>query len=121
MARTVVAAASGKAAFQDFHFSMATEQGIAEARCACATGKHIPSAMLTCRKAGGSQIEFLKIKLADVPRLVVPDGGTTAGPRPPFPQDQFSLNFAKIDFLYTVDRTGETSEAEFDVRANTEG
>ena len=50
------------------------------------------------------------------------NGGNNSGAEADeFPQDQLSLIFAKIDFLYTVDRTGETIEATFDVRANTEG
>ena len=33
---------------------------------ACASGQHIKSAILTCRKAGGGQQEFYKITLTDV-------------------------------------------------------
>ena len=33
---------------------------------ACFTGKHIPSAQLTCRKAGGNAIEYWTIKLTDL-------------------------------------------------------
>ena len=112
----------GKATFQDLHFGMPMSKASPKLMSSCATGKHIPSAVLTCRKAGGTQTEFLKIKLADVLVSSYQNGGNNSGPdADQFPQDQLSLVFAKIDFLYTVDRTGETSEAEFDVRANTEG
>lgn len=33
---------------------------------ACFTGKHIPTAQITCRKAGGSAIEYWTIKLTDL-------------------------------------------------------
>ena len=32
----------------------------------CATGEHIKEATLTCRKAGGSQQDFLIIKMNDM-------------------------------------------------------
>ena len=84
---------------------------------ACATGRHLPTATLTCRKAGGSQIEFLKIKLADVLVSSYNIGGTDSGEKPDdTPFDQLSLSFVKIDFLYTVERTGETVETSFDSR-----
>ena len=80
---------------------------------ACATGAHIPSAILTFRKAGGSQFEFLKIKLNDVLVSSFQNGGSADDD---LPTDQGSLNFVKIDFLYTVEKTGETVETQFDQR-----
>lgn len=78
-------------------------------------------ATLTCRKAGGSQVEFLKIKLADILVSSFQTGGTGGQTDIKFdelPVDQVSLNFVKVDFLYTVDRTGETSQAVFDLLQN---
>ena len=75
--------------------------------------------MITCREAGGTQIEFLKIKLTDVLVSSFQNGGTNNGSEADaVPQDQLSLFYAKIDVLYTVDRTGDTVEEAFDVRAN---
>ena len=88
---------------------------------ACATGQHFPTATLTCRKAGGSQVEFLKIKLADILVSSFQNGGLGQGSdikQDELPLDQLSLNFVKIDFLYTVDKTGETTQAAFDLREN---
>ena len=82
---------------------------------ACATGKHFPSATLTCRKAGDKGIEFLKIKLSDILVSSYQEGGSAGAD---LPEDSFSLVFAKIDFLYTVARTGETVETAFDLREN---
>jgi len=75
--------------------------------------------VITCREAGGTQIEFLKIKLTDVLVSSFQNGGTNNGSEADaVPQDQLSLFYAKIDVLYTVDRTGDTVEEAFDVRAN---
>ena len=82
---------------------------------ACATGRHFRTATLTCRKAGGNGIEFLKIKLSDILVSSYQSGGSAGAD---LPEDSFSLNFTKIDFLYTVARTGETVETVFDLREN---
>jgi len=114
-------AGSGKVSVQDFHFTMAMTKASPALMLACAKGTHYPMATLTCRKAGGSQVEFLKIKLADILVSSFQTGGTGGQTEIKFdelPVDQVSLNFVKIDFLYTVDRTGETSHASFDLLEN---
>ena len=77
---------------------------------ACATGRHFQKATLTCRKAG---FEFVKIRLDDLLVSSYDIGGDDSAEAP---TDQFSLNFVKIDFLYSVQRTGETVETSFDSR-----
>jgi type VI secretion system secreted protein Hcp len=112
---------AGKVSFQDFHFSMPISKASPLLMKACATGQHFPTATLTCRKAGGSQVEFLKIKLADILVSSFQNGGLGQGSdikQDELPLDQLSLNFVKIDFLYTVDKTGETTQAAFDLREN---
>src|SRR4051812_37257538 len=51
---------AGKAKFEDFEFSMPTQKASAKLYEACASGKHIKSAILSVRKAGGTQDVFLK-------------------------------------------------------------
>ena len=112
---------AGKVSFQDFHFSMPISKASPLLMKACATGQHFPTATLTCRKAGGSQVEFLKIKLADILVSSFQNGGLGQGSdikQDELPLDQLSLNFVKFDFLYTVDKTGETTQAAFDLREN---
>ena len=99
---------TGKAALQDFHFTAPISKASPNLMLACATGKHVPLATLTVRKSG---FEFQKIRLADVLVSSYATGGEIQEDRP---EDQFSLNFVKIDFLYTVQRTGETVETSFD-------
>jgi len=109
---------AGKAVSQDFHFTTLLSKASPSLMLAGATGRHSQLATLTCRKAGGSgQAEFLKIKLIDVLVSSYDTGGVTGGDAA-VPTDQFSLNFAKIDFLYAVARTGEQIETTFDFSAN---
>jgi type VI secretion system secreted protein Hcp len=96
---------SGKAVAQDFHFTSQVSKASPLLMLACATGRHFNKAVLTCRKAG---FEFMKIRIDDV--LVSSyqtDGHSGEDARP---EDSFALAFQKIDFLYTVQRTGETVE-----------
>jgi type VI secretion system secreted protein Hcp len=118
LANTIAAGgggATGRAVLQDFHFTMPASKASPNLMLSCATGRHFSQVALTCRKAGGSQIEFLKIKLQDVLVSSYDIGGTDRGEKPDdVPFDQLSLSFVKIDFLYTVEKTGETVETFFD-------
>jgi type VI secretion system secreted protein Hcp len=106
---------AGKASFTDMNFMSALSKVGPSLMLACATGRHFPSATLTCRKAGGKGIEFLKIKLSDILVSSYQDGGSAGAD---LPEDSFSLNFTKINFQYTVERTGEVVETQFDLREN---
>jgi type VI secretion system secreted protein Hcp len=107
----------GKAVLQDFHFAMGTSKASPNLMLACATGHHFQLVTLTCRRGGAANgVEFLKIKLADclVSSYSLGGDNTPASANSSSPLDQVSVNFVKIDFLYTVARTGETVEAIFD-------
>jgi type VI secretion system secreted protein Hcp len=104
---------AGKPVPQDFHYTAGMSKASPNLMLACATGRHFPLATLTCRKSGGGGVEFAKIKLSDILVSSYSTDGEADG-EAGVPTDQFSLNFAKIDFLYTVPRTGETVETTFD-------
>src|SRR5262245_38880290 len=57
---------AGKVQMQDFHFVMKMNKATPKLMLACASGEHIADALLTCRKAGKDQQEFLKIKFTDL-------------------------------------------------------
>jgi len=57
---------AGKVNMQDFHFTMGVNKSSVKLMLACAGGDHIKSAILTCRKAGKDQQEYLTYKLNDV-------------------------------------------------------
>jgi type VI secretion system secreted protein Hcp len=92
---------TGKASVQDFHFVHAMDQATPVLFQKCATGEHLKEALITVRKAGGDQLEYLKIKLVDVLVSSVSPSGTTAhAGSSEVPLESVSLNFAKISLDY---------------------
>src|SRR2546421_7935604 len=89
---------AGKVSMQDFHFTMGMNTASPALFLACATGQHIPKAVLTCRKAGKDQQEFLKYTMSDLLVSSYQTGGSGHGGV--VPTDQISLNYSKIEFEY---------------------
>ena len=88
---------AGKVAMQDFNFTMTINKASPKLFLACATGQHIKEALLTCRKAGKEQQEYLKIKFSD---LLISSYQTGGSGGDVVPVDQISFNFAKIETSY---------------------
>ena len=86
---------AGKVSMEDFRFTMRACKASPKLLLHCANGKHIPSALLTARKAGETQQEYLKIKFTD---LLVSSYQTGGGGEEPL--ESISLNFSKIEFEY---------------------
>ena len=101
---------AGKVSFQDMHFVQNTQSSSPPLLKACATGKHIPSALLTFVKAESQQVEYLKIKLEDVLISSFQAGGAE-GANNDTPSESISLNFQKIEWSYT--RAGDTTPIVF--------
>lgn len=95
---TTAGGGSGKVQMQDFHFVMQHNKASPKLMLACASGEHIKSALLTCRKAGKEQQEFLKIKFTDLVISSYQTGGT--GQNNALPMDSISFNYAQIDKEY---------------------
>jgi type VI secretion system secreted protein Hcp len=89
---------AGKVSMQDFHFVMEINKASPKLFQACATGKHIPTAKLTCRKAGETAQEFFKVSFTDLLVSSFQTGGASSSTV--VPTDQISLNFAKIEVEY---------------------
>ena len=99
---------AGKVSMQDFHFVMKVNKASPKLFLACATGEHIKKAVLTCRKAGGEQQEFLKVNFTDLLVSSYQTGGS--GGSDVIPMDQISLNFVKIEVEYKVqNEKGQTT------------
>jgi type VI secretion system secreted protein Hcp len=97
-------AGSGKASVHDFSIGHVLDLASPKLALACATGQHIPTGLLTVRKAGKTPVEFLKITMTDV--LVSSfSWGESHGTAP---TDQFSLNFSKIQITYKPQRPDGT-------------
>jgi type VI secretion system secreted protein Hcp len=88
---------AGKVSMQDFSFSMRNGKASPNIMLACASGKHIKSAVLTCRKAGGEQEEYLTFTLSDCLISSFQTGGSGGGD---VPIESVSLNFAKVEMQY---------------------
>ncbi len=110
---------SGKVSMADFHFTMAANKATPKLMLACASGQHIKSGILTCRKAGGDQQEYLKITMSD---LLVSSYQTGGGSGDVIPLEQISLNFSKIEYEYKPQKADGTLDAPvkagWDVKAN---
>ena len=89
---------AGKVNMQDVHFSMTMCVASPKLKLACATGQHIPSAVLTCRKAGTEQQEYCVFKFSDLLISSYQTGGSAGSGVVPI--DQISFNFSKIEFEY---------------------
>ena len=63
---------------------------------ACASGQHVKSAVLTCRKAGKAPLEFLKITLTDVTITSYEIDSSDEE----LPLDQVALAFAKVETAF---------------------
>ncbi len=110
---------AGKVVMQDFHFTMRVNKATPKLLLMCASGEHIPEALLTCRKAGGRQEPFLTIKMADLLVSSYQVGGS--GGSDIVPIDQISLNYSKIEIAYKMQKADGTvvpaGEAKWDLKA----
>lgn len=89
---------AGKVTVSDFMFTKLIDKSSPELFLHCATGKHIPSAQLTLRKAGEEQLEYHKIIMTDVLISSFQSSGSGGGDERPV--DQVSLNFSKVEVEY---------------------
>ena len=101
---------------QNFSFTADVGKASPILMLACATGKSPGDATLFVRKPDGKRLEYLEIKLEDV--LI--SSYQTCGSGNEIPTDQFSLNFAKIEFTYneeTADGSVKPVTASFMTRS----
>jgi type VI secretion system secreted protein Hcp len=110
---------AGKVRMQDLHVVMRVSKASPQLLLACASGQHLKSAVLTARKAGGGQQEFLTIKLTD---LLVSSYVTGGSADQPFPTDQVSFGFGQIVVEYRPQKPDGSLDAPvhagWDVKAN---
>jgi type VI secretion system secreted protein Hcp len=90
---------AGKVNMHDLSIVKQVDKASPKLLVACCTGQAIKSAVLTARKAGGDQQDYMVVTLSDV----VVSNHTTAGQAAGtdgLPNEQVSLNFTKINFEY---------------------
>jgi type VI secretion system secreted protein Hcp len=89
---------AGKVSMKDFNFTTKMNKASPKLMLACATGDHIKTAVLVCRKAGKEQQEYLKVTLSDCIISSYQSGGNSQGNL--VPTESFSIDFAKIEIEY---------------------
>jgi len=99
-------AGAGKVQMQDFHFVMKVNTASPFLFLACATGEHIKKAILTCRKAGKEQQEYLKWTFSDILVSSYQTGGSAHSEV--VPVDQISINFSQIEVEYKPQKADGT-------------
>ena len=111
---------AGKAVFQDFHFVSRISKASPALFLSCATGVHHKEANLTgVRNVGkGKGNTFLKYKMSDVLVSSLTQSDSSAD----VPNEQFSLNFSKIEMSFFPQSASGKLEpavtAGFDQKAN---
>lgn len=113
-------AGAGKVQPQDFSFVKKLDKASPVLLMGCATGQHYKSAVLTARKAGGGQQDYMKITMEDVLISSYQVGGSAHGDV--VPMDQVTLNFAKLEMAYKEQKadgslSGEVKQ-KYDFAAN---
>jgi type VI secretion system secreted protein Hcp len=111
---------AGRVQIQDLHFVARVNKASPTLMLACATGKHLKEAVLTARKAGKGQQEFLIFKFNDLIVSSYQTGASAQVDTPP--TDQVSFNFGKIQMEYKPQQPdgtlGQSVKAGWDVQAN---
>lgn len=111
-------AGAGRVNIQDLHVVAATSKASPQLMLACASGQHAASAVLTGRRAGERQEDFLRFSLSDV--LV--SSFQIAGSQADGTKDSVGLSFGQIVVEYrqrNPDGTlGATTKAGWDVKTN---
>ena len=91
-------AGAGKANLQDLHLVMNVSQASPQLFLACVEGRHIRTAVLTCRRAGGrDRREFLRYTLTD---LLVASYQTSGQAEEGVSVDQVSFAYAQVKVEY---------------------
>ncbi len=109
---------AGKVQIEDLHVVMKMNKASPLLFLACATGQHLKQAILTARKAGKAQLEFLVFKFSD---LLV-SSYQTGGSSDLEPTDHVAFNFSRIEVEYRPQKQDGSLDppvkAGWDVKAN---
>jgi type VI secretion system secreted protein Hcp len=99
---------AGKVQIQDLVVTMLVSKASPKLMLGCATGKHYKEAVLTVRKAGKSQQEFLVFKFKDVMVTSYQTGGSAQSD---LLVDQASLGFSTIQMDYRPQKADGSLDA----------
>ncbi|WP_211443019.1 Hcp family type VI secretion system effector [Collimonas humicola] len=113
---------AGKATVEDLTFEHFVDRSSPNLMKYCLSGKHIDTAVLVVRKAGGNPLEYLKLTMSDVIVTMVKPSGSSKDERI---SEHVRLSFAKVMQEYMVQNaqggSGGAVTASYDIKANKEG
>ncbi len=109
----------GKANFSDLSFMHALDKASPVLMKTCATGEHLPEAILVARKAGKGQQDYLIVKMKEVFITSVQPSGSSE-----HPTESVSLQFGHVDLEYKPQKADGTLDAGvhfiYDIKKQTE-
>lgn len=97
---------AGRSKWDDAQFTMRVDRGYPKLFDSCISGANLPKAILTFRKAGKAQQEFLKITFSDVMVSRCEMNGSHDADPTPFVT--FSFNFSRIEEEYRMQNADGT-------------
>lgn len=111
---------SGKVSVQDLSFTKYVDSSTNALMKACCDGSHLADATLVVRKAGGTPLEYIVLKMEEVIVSSISTGGSGGEDRL---TENVTLNFAKFVFKYQPQdekgaKKGGTKDAGWDIAAN---
>ncbi len=110
---------AGKVSVQDLSFTKYIDRASPDLFLYICSGKHIKSALLTVRKAGGDPLEYLKINMEDLIVSGLSTGGSGGEDRL---TENVTLNFARVKIDYTPQNPDGSADSPlttgWDVAAN---
>jgi len=110
---------AGKVDVQDISFTKFVDAASANLLQHCMSGKHIPEATLSLRKAGDGQKDYSTIVMKD---LIVSSVTTGATPDDVRLTEKVTLNFGKVEYVYKPQKSDGSFDADkkagWDIAAN---
>jgi len=110
---------AGKASFQDVSVTKWVDKSSHALLKAVSVGQHIPSALLTVRKAGEKPLEYIKLTMKECLISSISTGGSGGEDRL---TENISINFGNFNFEYYGQKSDGTAEPVlpfgFDIKAN---
>jgi type VI secretion system secreted protein Hcp len=102
---------AGKVSFSDLSLTKTVDKASPLLMKACATGNHIPKAVLTARRVGPKGADYIRYTLENALCTSLQDSGTPNEA----PSESISLNYEKIKFEYRAENELRWSEFGWDL------